>query len=156
MLRRLPRSTRTYTLFPYTSLFRSDLRLRPPGAGGGLLGHVGCARHGAEEHPRAGAPGRRLFGCWPDRPDRLSPRLRAATVGGSRRDDAARRDRHRRSGATGRRPARRAGCDVAGDGHRLLLRAGLVAARPARRPWADAALDRKGAGEGTSVAVSVE
>src|SRR3546814_20433319 len=28
MRRRPPRSTRTYTLFPYTTLFRSDLRLR--------------------------------------------------------------------------------------------------------------------------------
>src|SRR3546814_1942050 len=31
MIRRHPRSTRTDTLFPYTTLFRSVLRVRPPG-----------------------------------------------------------------------------------------------------------------------------
>src|SRR3546814_10048430 len=30
MIRRPPRSTRTYTLFPYTTLFRSEARLRRP------------------------------------------------------------------------------------------------------------------------------
>src|SRR3546814_18701724 len=32
MIRRPPRSTRTDTLFPYTTLFRSPGRARPPGA----------------------------------------------------------------------------------------------------------------------------
>src|SRR3546814_13639908 len=41
MIRRPPRSTRTDTLFPYTTLFRS-LRARPPGARRGRL--HGCAR----------------------------------------------------------------------------------------------------------------
>src|SRR3546814_12175550 len=43
MIRRPPRSTRTYTLFPYTTLFRSGLercvrevRRGAPGAGGGI------------------------------------------------------------------------------------------------------------------------
>src|SRR3546814_8904096 len=30
MIRRQPRSTRTYTLFPYTTLFRSSTPCRPP------------------------------------------------------------------------------------------------------------------------------
>src|SRR3546814_12130545 len=36
MIRRPPRSTRTYTLLPYTTLFRSDRRdaVRPPGGSG--------------------------------------------------------------------------------------------------------------------------
>src|SRR3546814_6281411 len=37
MIRRQPRATRTYTLFPYTTLFRSDRDVgdrRPPAAGG--------------------------------------------------------------------------------------------------------------------------
>src|SRR3546814_4808828 len=33
MIRRPPRSTRTDTLFPYTTLFRSPLSIRRPGAG---------------------------------------------------------------------------------------------------------------------------
>src|SRR3546814_2257518 len=40
MIRRPPRSTRTDTLFPYTTLFRSDLRtagVEPGGAGAGRL-----------------------------------------------------------------------------------------------------------------------
>src|SRR3546814_10915438 len=35
MIRRPPRSTRTDTLFPYTTLFRAALRSRTSGAGGG-------------------------------------------------------------------------------------------------------------------------
>src|SRR3546814_16184955 len=34
MIRRPPRSTRTYTLFPYTTLFRSD---HQPGSGGAIM-----------------------------------------------------------------------------------------------------------------------
>src|SRR3546814_12082274 len=41
MIRRPPRSTRTDTLFPYTTLFRSLLHLvEAMHAGGGLLGHA--------------------------------------------------------------------------------------------------------------------
>src|SRR3546814_1328845 len=40
MIRRPPRSTRTDTLFPYTTLFRSDIAGRAnPGAAGGGSGH---------------------------------------------------------------------------------------------------------------------
>src|SRR3546814_6968251 len=42
MIRRPPRSTRTDTLFPYTTLFRSD---------GQLALHFGKARHDVEEEP---------------------------------------------------------------------------------------------------------
>src|SRR3546814_14202174 len=43
MRRRPPISTPTDTLFPYTTLFRSDGRIRPmPHVPGPLLGHGGC------------------------------------------------------------------------------------------------------------------
>src|SRR3546814_9390371 len=56
MRRRPPRSTRTDTLFPYTTLFRSPTADRPFGqaesaggfVGGHDLGHGGCQR--SEEH----------------------------------------------------------------------------------------------------------
>src|SRR3546814_7425147 len=48
MIRRPPRSTRTDTLFPYTTLFRSALRAvlrpRPPGGGRGRGRHLHLAR----------------------------------------------------------------------------------------------------------------
>src|SRR3546814_10870583 len=50
MIRRPPRSTRTDTLFPYTTLFRSRL---PPG--GGRDGGFGAL----SAHQRGGAAGRR-------------------------------------------------------------------------------------------------
>src|SRR3546814_2526638 len=40
MIRRPPRSTRTDTLFPYTTLFRSEIPDRAVGADEGVLGHV--------------------------------------------------------------------------------------------------------------------
>src|SRR3546814_14392498 len=43
MIRRPPRSTRTDTLFPYTTLFRSD----PAGTGGAFGGSGGSAVHGS-------------------------------------------------------------------------------------------------------------
>src|SRR3546814_11806401 len=43
MIRRPPRSTRTDTLFPYTTLFRSDLRRR-------LFGAVALLRHDGGTH----------------------------------------------------------------------------------------------------------
>src|SRR3546814_13518793 len=45
MIRRPPRSTRTDTLFPYTTLFRSPARQRAPDAGG-------AARPAGDHDPR--------------------------------------------------------------------------------------------------------
>src|SRR3546814_13874153 len=45
MIRRPPRSTRTYTLFPYTTLFRSHRRARPDD------GRRGDGRHRVPEGP---------------------------------------------------------------------------------------------------------
>src|SRR3546814_4676717 len=55
MIRRPPRSTRTATLFPYTTLFRSRVRhrphpRRPADAGGG--GEALAAGPAADDHPR--------------------------------------------------------------------------------------------------------
>src|SRR3546814_3960008 len=50
MIRRPPRSTRTDTLFPYTTLFRSD-RARQPRAG------AGREDQGCLPRPRSGQPG---------------------------------------------------------------------------------------------------
>src|SRR3546814_20256929 len=56
MIRRPPRSTRTDTLFPYTTLFRSDLdrrHLRPPQRGADLVvlqGVLGARDAAAEQH----------------------------------------------------------------------------------------------------------
>src|SRR3546814_18819465 len=49
--RRPPRSTRTDTLFPYTTLFRSRLNtaFRRPGSGGAIF--VEAQRHGAATYP---------------------------------------------------------------------------------------------------------
>src|SRR3546814_2902195 len=47
MIRRPPRSTRTDTLFPYTTLFRSDLDARCR-----LADHDADAEHQREEHQR--------------------------------------------------------------------------------------------------------
>src|SRR3546814_3262394 len=41
MIRRPPRSTRTDTLFPYTTLFRSGLKFRPVEADNGSIGGAG-------------------------------------------------------------------------------------------------------------------
>src|SRR3546814_17947672 len=70
MIRRPPRSTRTDTLFPYTTLFRSDADRRPdlragPAAGAGrrhgearrpagLRGLLAAARGRTAAHPRLG------------------------------------------------------------------------------------------------------
>src|SRR3546814_13085083 len=43
MIRRPPRSTRTDTLFPYTTLFRSELRWFTPGVEVALCGHATLA-----------------------------------------------------------------------------------------------------------------
>src|SRR3546814_5432669 len=67
MIRRPPRSTRTDTLFPYTTLFRSD-----DGGGGHQDGGLRRHRHAAQ--PRRAAAGgqlrraadgaQQLAGCW--------------------------------------------------------------------------------------------
>src|SRR3546814_12931461 len=68
MIRRPPRSTRTNTLFPYTTLFRSRDRFRPFG---GYL-HIGAAM--ALDVVRAGAAG-----CMADHAqDRKSTRLNSS------------------------------------------------------------------------------
>src|SRR3546814_10253753 len=56
MIRRPPRSTRTDTLFPYTTLFRSAhpaLR-RQGGRSGGGAERAGVQRRGRRHHPRRG------------------------------------------------------------------------------------------------------
>src|SRR3546814_6075353 len=64
MIRRPPRSTRTDTLFPYTTLFRSPERLGPAQGlaegGAGDLAGVGAFRVRTGERRRAGARDRRL------------------------------------------------------------------------------------------------
>src|SRR3546814_13175386 len=51
MIRRPPRSTRTYTLFPYTTLFRSDMPLHEGQAGGDLRrGRLPVAGRAPEDH----------------------------------------------------------------------------------------------------------
>src|SRR3546814_8355767 len=59
MIRRPPRTTRTDTLFPYTTLFRSEVRQQPGAAmkdrhlgtgSRGDMGELGCHRAGAYEH----------------------------------------------------------------------------------------------------------
>src|SRR3546814_6594899 len=59
MIRRPPRSTRTDTLFPYTTLFRSGHRRHARGAPGGDDGHDG-ERHDDRDgnEPRHGEHGR--------------------------------------------------------------------------------------------------
>src|SRR3546814_6236713 len=56
MIRRPPRSTRTDTLFPYTTLFRSD---RDAGRGGPSPRARGHRRHARLGDPPAGRAGRR-------------------------------------------------------------------------------------------------
>src|SRR3546814_10249970 len=67
MIRRPPRSTRTDTLFPYTTLFRSK-----------LVGHAVAVRlHRLDEHRFALGKGHRQRGVK-DRPDRIAVQPPAA------------------------------------------------------------------------------
>src|SRR5213080_2735501 len=51
MIRRPPRSTHRYTLFPYTTLFRSeDDAVEPPGSFHRLIDVPRCVRCGEDEH----------------------------------------------------------------------------------------------------------
>src|SRR3546814_20476348 len=59
MIRRPPRSTRTDTLFPYTTLFRSVALVRAAGAEDRCLARHRDRRRAAVRHRRAPAPGRR-------------------------------------------------------------------------------------------------
>src|SRR3546814_3051172 len=63
MIRRPPRSTRTDTLFPYTTLFRSDREPAPGALGGreaagGVLAHAGVRQEPVDAlvHPEGAAP----------------------------------------------------------------------------------------------------
>src|SRR3546814_19364910 len=78
-IRRTPIATRTYTLFPYTTLFRSphgadrtaQVGYPPRGTRGEGVGTDRPAGHG-QEQPRAAAGGR--DGNGPRRPDRIRGR----------------------------------------------------------------------------------
>src|SRR3546814_14686810 len=87
MIRRPPRSTRTDTLFPYTTLFRSsnrgDLAVARPAVGDVL----GAARGAAVEQNHVGVAGVHLVERCPDAPmimivgaagDRKSTRLNSS------------------------------------------------------------------------------
>src|SRR3546814_2884281 len=54
MIRRPPRSTRTDTLFPYTTLFRSDRAGRPPARRMAGMEHAAAARCPARKRNRRG------------------------------------------------------------------------------------------------------
>src|SRR3546814_1593139 len=65
MIRRPPRSTRTDTLFPYTTLFRSQARRRPrPGADAPVRGSGGGT---GAQRPHAGGPA--VLTGWSGRAD---------------------------------------------------------------------------------------
>src|SRR3546814_20889490 len=113
MIRLPPSSTRTYTLFPYTTLFRSD------GGGAGLHRAQRARRHGAAVRLRAGGVGE---GTDADRG------LQRLSLGA-----------HRRAGGTGLflgRRYRRDGAPRRGPRPRIRLRVDRAVAageRPAER-----------------------
>src|SRR3546814_11256220 len=78
MIRRPPRSTRTDTLFPYTTLFRSWLGCPRATGRSEIARRTAGPRRGARRSGRAAGPARR-------RPDGHSgPRLHAFPAGGGR------------------------------------------------------------------------
>src|SRR3546814_4006122 len=79
MIRRPPRSTRTDTLFPYTTLFRSDLGLPRPAEGGGR-GHPGDRqeRRGAAGARRPALRGREGAGSSEEHTSELQSLMRIA------------------------------------------------------------------------------
>src|SRR3546814_19093656 len=109
MIRRPPRSTRTDTLFPYTTLFRSDLpwstRRRAPSRPAPLPWERD--RHRSIPSPPAGGPQAR-----PTHPSRRHVRgsLRVATGEGRRGCDCPPRGRERVHPKIGRAPCRERGC----------------------------------------------
>src|SRR3546814_15808034 len=104
MIRRPPRSTRTDTLFPYTTLFRSRLRVR-----GGVTGYRDSAqplwsgadaiRHDARPTRRR-RHGARARWCW--RPRHIRTRALLAVPGETRRPRALRRRSTREGPEIGR------------------------------------------------------
>src|SRR3546814_10243269 len=75
MIRRPPRSTRTDTLFPYTTLFRS--RLPRPGLRAGGLGRGAQGRGAADPRRRHALVLRRLHELRAPRGAEVQPRPRA-------------------------------------------------------------------------------
>src|SRR3546814_6436198 len=120
MIRRPPRSTRTDTLFPYTTLFRSDrLSAQPLRAGF----HAALAAPPPPRRPRDRAPRHPSLARrhWPHRHAHLvlGHRLSAAGRGGGAELHRA-AFRHRRRGALSRRDGARPALDR--DGGRLARR----------------------------------
>src|SRR3546814_14644332 len=108
MIRRPPRSTRTDTLFPYTTLFRSHLHRSANMVGGRRRSSGARAdRHQAPRHTRQF---HRAFADGRERPARARPSL-------LRRHSPRRHRPLRRARASTRRaaPARRAGTPRSGE-----------------------------------------
>src|SRR3546814_6145805 len=109
MIRRPPRSTRTDTLFPYTTLFRSPRGRRtrgPPALARARTRRTGVVRHGwirPDRHCRV-----------PLRHERAVPRLRARGGFAARRLDRAGACPPERAAGTGRRQG---GAEPHGRGH---------------------------------------
>src|SRR3546814_6870199 len=87
MIRRPPRSTRTDTLFPYTTLFRSD------GGGGRARGRGGRRRVRRQGLGRAQVPDRRQGRAQPH-PFRTDADVREALPRTRRRDRGLRSEEH--------------------------------------------------------------
>src|SRR3546814_3187175 len=65
MIRRPPRSTRTDTLFPYTTLFRSPQDLEFPLRSQGVLdGAIVVVKQAGSVLPQKESPGGRIFKDW--------------------------------------------------------------------------------------------
>src|SRR3546814_16331434 len=109
MIRRPPRSTRTDTLFPYTTLFRS--------------------LHGGREDPRRVPAGKRPSG------DRDRGDAGDHAVGGRLRGPRGGAGLHSGAASPLRRPGRRAGAGDDGAGNRYGLQIGRAACRG--RVWKD-------------------
>src|SRR3546814_3704335 len=74
MIRRPPRSTRTDTLFPYTTLFRSQRALLRSRGDGGAVGHAHRDRRSlAAGHGKLGPAGPAAASGGGDRPRRGAP-----------------------------------------------------------------------------------
>src|SRR3546814_3978495 len=86
MIRLTPRSTRTDTLFPYTTLFRSE-SLSPPELDPRRMGHCGqCAGDGVRQYGRHVGNRRRFHARPRDRRARLVRRM-ADQCAGRRRSE---------------------------------------------------------------------
>src|SRR3546814_21164537 len=112
MIRRPPRSTRTDTLFPYTTLFRSHPRRR--------AGAHARSRHGPAAQPLAAVPGAVLPGVGAHRLLPGQRCLRFPRPAAGRDGDLRRQTRRnpRAAAASGRAPVRGRRCAalVAEDG----------------------------------------